>query len=190
MDSESTPIVVLSSVSGGGKNTVLRRLLERNDRLYAAVTATSRRPRAGEQDGVHYHFLTPEEFRRRIEQGGFIEHAEVHGNLYGVPVSEIDRAHSLGKTLILNIDVQGMTTLKERYGSRIVTIFLLPPDEKTWESRLRQRGTESEEEVQLRLRIGRNELARADQFDHRVINDNLDHCVNQVEDILRSERAI
>lgn len=190
MDHQPTRIAVLSSVSGGGKNTVLHRLLERNDRLYAAVTATSRRPRAGEVDGIHYHFLSPEEFRSRIEKGEFLEYAEVHGNLYGVPISEVDRASHAGKTLILNIDVQGMTTLKKRYGSRVISIFLLPPDEKTWESRLRSRGTESEEEVQLRLRIGREELARAGEFDHQVINDDLDQCVQRIEEILREERAI
>ncbi len=190
MDSEKARIVVLSSVSGGGKNTVLHRLLDRNDGLYAAVTATSRRPREGEKNGIHYHFLSREEFLRRIEQGGFLEHAEVHGNLYGVPVSEVERAQQLGKTLILNIDVQGMTTLKERYGSQIVTIFLLPPDEKTWEARLRHRGTESEEEIQLRLGIGREELNRAADFDHQIVNDNLEECVNQVEAVLRREGAI
>lgn len=177
-------IVVLSSVSGGGKNTVLHRLLEKHSVLQMAVTATSRRPREGEQDGIHYHFLDPVDFQRKIKEGGFIEHAEVHGNLYGVPAFEVDRIRSQGKVLILNIDVQGMRSLKERYGKDVVTIFLLPPDEAVWEQRLRHRGTESEQDIQLRLRIGKQELAEAHQFDYRVVNDSLEQCIADVERIL------
>lgn len=187
---KSGRIVVLSSVSGGGKNTVLKKLLERQGRLAVAVTATSRRPREGEIDGVHYHFVEPQEFERRIRDGEFIEHARVHGNLYGVPACEVDRVLSAGRTLVLNIDVQGMHSLKERYGSRVVTIFLVPPDDRTWENRLRHRGTESEEEIQLRLRIGRQELAEAHLFDHQVRNAELDRCVEEVEHILQKEGAL
>lgn len=180
----SNSIVVLSSVSGGGKNTVLHRLLEKHSMLQVAVTATSRRPREGEVDGVHYHFMTPEDFQRRIADGGFIEHAQVHGNFYGVPAFEVDRVRAQGKVLMLNIDVQGMRSLKERFPGDVVTIFLLPPDEAVWEQRLRHRGTESEEDIQLRLQIGKRELSEADQFDYRVVNDDLDRCVADVERIL------
>jgi len=182
---------VLSSVSGGGKNTVLQKLIGHYpDKLCVAVTATSRAPRTGEKDGVHYHFLQRQKFLSMIDESGFIEHAEVHGNLYGIPKTEIENARASGKTLLLNIDVQGMATLKEKFEGQVLTIFLLPPDEKTWEHRLRSRGTESDEDIALRLRLGKEELARASQFDYQVVNDDLNRCIKDLEEILRNLRIL
>ncbi|MBW7857945.1 MAG: guanylate kinase [Leptonema sp. (in: Bacteria)] len=180
-------VIVISSVSGGGKTTVIRRLLAKHNRLKSAITATSRSPRHGEVDGIDYHFFTEAEFRQKIADGEFIEHAEVHGNLYGVPVSEIESAKNEEKILILNIDVQGMQSLKQKFDTLLLSIFLLPPDEQTWESRLRSRATDSEETIQLRLKQGRTELQLAHTFDYQVINSDLDECIRQIEQLLVKE---
>lgn len=177
-------VIVISSVSGGGKTTVIRRLLANHNRLISATTATSRQPRQGETNGVDYHFFTKDEFRQKIDNHQFIEHAEVHGNLYGVPLSEIERAEQEKKILILNIDVQGMQSLKIKFDHGLLSIFLLPPDQQTWEKRLRSRGTDSEETIQVRLEQGRKELELANQFDYQVVNSDLDECVKKIEQIL------
>ncbi len=180
-------VVVISSVSGGGKTTLIQELKKLHPHIHVAVTATSRGPREGEIPGDHYYFYEPERFRNMIEKGEFLEYAEVHGNLYGVPKGPVEERLKQGTPVILNIDVQGMRTVKQKLGAGVVTIFLIPPDEEVWEKRLRQRGSDPEEEIQRRLRIGREELARADDFDYRVLNDRLDRAVGEVESILRKE---
>ena len=147
-------VIVISSVSGGGKTTVIGELVRRHRELAVAITATSRPPRDGERDGEHYHFLSREEFEPKIEEGGFLEHATVHGNHYGVPMDQVEKRLQQGESIILNIDVQGMKTIRDRMKERALTIFLLPPDEKTWEERLRGRGTDSDEVILQRLDEG------------------------------------
>jgi len=128
-------VIVISSVSGGGKTTLIHRLLERSERLQVAITATTRAPRAGEVDAVHYYFYSEEEFQKKIERDEFIEHAFVHGNHYGVPLLPVLACLREGKSVILNIDVQGMITIKQKLNDSMISFFLQPPSLEIWEER-------------------------------------------------------
>lgn len=183
-------VIVISSVSGGGKTSLIRMLTRLHPQLRNATTATSRSPRLGEEDGVHYHFLSPEEFKRRIEAGEFIEHAKVHGNYYGVPAGPLLESLARGESVILNIDVQGFRHVRERMGKDVVSIFLMPPNAQEWEARLRKRGTDSEEVIRRRLEEGRHEMTCASQFDYRVVNEVLEVAVGEVSAILQEEGVI
>ncbi len=180
-------VFVVSAPSGAGKRTVLERVLARDPRLEYSVSATSRRPRPGEVDGRDYYFLTPEEFRRRRDAGAFVEWAEVHGNLYGTLREEIERKRASGRDLILEVDVQGMRQLRDS-GLDVTTIFIVPPSLEVLEERLRGRGTEAPEELALRLRNAREEMAARHSFDYIVINDSLDQAVADFEAIVRASR--
>lgn len=183
-------LIVISSVSGGGKTTVIDQLKLRNRELVSIITATSRKPREGEVEGEHYQFLSAEEFEKKLANNGFLEHARVHGNLYGVPRQAVEDVLHKGKHVVLNIDVQGMRTVKEIFHEQVITIFLLPPDEKIWEERLRSRGTDPEAEIQRRLKEGRAEIACKDEFDYQVLNFDLIKTIEGVEDILRKENVL
>ncbi|MCB1138537.1 MAG: guanylate kinase [Leptospiraceae bacterium] len=190
MKSKEPRVIVISSVSGGGKNTVVRRLLEQTSDLAVAITATSRPPRQGEKHGQDYLFLDRQDFERRVERGEFLEHAIVHGNMYGVPESSVRDIVDGGQSAVLIIDVQGRRHIKDRMGDRVLSIFLEPPNRQEWEERLRHRGTDSEKDIQLRLQDGLNELEEADQFDYRVVNDSIEACCQKIVDILQKEGAI
>tara|TARA_B100001939_G_scaffold190974_1_gene164285 strand:+ start:11137 stop:11709 length:573 start_codon:yes stop_codon:yes gene_type:complete len=188
--SKEPRVVVVSSVSGGGKNTIVRHLLEKTSDLAVAITATSRDPRPGEEHGRDYLFLDPEDFENRIAKGEFLEHARVHGNLYGVPESSVKEILDRGQSVILIIDVQGRRHIKERMGQQVVSIFLEPPDLKQWEERLRHRGTDSEKDILLRLDDGLKELEEAKQFDYRIVNDSIEQCTSDILKILEKEGAL
>lgn len=190
MKNKEPRVVVISSVSGGGKNTVVRNLLSTTSNLAVAITATSRAPREGEIHGKDYLFLDRAEFEKKIEQGDFLEHAIVHGNLYGVPESSVREILDKGQSVILIIDVQGRRHIKERLGPRVVSIFLEPPNRKEWEERLRHRGTDSEADIELRLKDGLEELEEAKSFDYIVTNDSIEKCSQQILQILEREGAI
>lgn len=187
MNARAARLIVISSVSGGGKTSLINRLLEEagQSELQVAITATSRKPRPGEVPDQHYYFFEPDEFEGKIERGEFLEHARVHGNYYGVPLAPVEAKLAAGVSVILNIDVQGMRTVKERMGERVLTIFLAPPDRQVWEERLRRRGTDSEADIQLRLNQGIGELAAADEYDHQIVNDDLARATDELSSILQ-----
>lgn len=183
-------LIIISSVSGGGKTSLISRLTRDHTDLHVAVTATSRAPRPNEVEGRHYFFYAPEVFESKIEAGEFLEYARVHGNYYGVPAGPVETKLSEGVSVILNIDVQGMRTIKERMGDRFLSIFLSPPDQQVWEDRLRKRGTDSEEDIQLRLQQGLGEMAAADEYDYQITNDMLERATGEVSFILRQEGVV
>jgi guanylate kinase len=178
-------LVVISGPSGVGKTTILRRLLESLPQLIPSVSATTRPPRAGEQNGVDYHFLTPEEFERRRADGRFLECCRVYGrqHWYGTLVDEVAPRMAAGAWVVLEIDVEGTLSILERY-PEAVTIFVEPshPDQLT--QRLQGRGTESPEAMARRLEVARRELLEAYRYRHRVVNNNVDEAVDAITNIL------
>ncbi|MCU0724899.1 MAG: guanylate kinase [Planctomycetes bacterium] len=173
-------LVVISGPSGSGKTTVAAKLLALPG-FARAVTATTRAPRAGETDGVDYLFFTREEFLARVARGEFLEHATVHGNLYGTPRRSVEEALARGGVCLLAIDVQGAAALRGRL-SPALFVFLKAPGGEELERRLRSRGTEDEATVARRLETAREELRREAEFDVSVVNDDLDRTVAEVRE--------
>jgi len=179
-------LAVVSGPSGVGKTTVVARLLAKPG--YArSITATTRPVRAGEKDGVDYVFLTREAFLAGVAAGRFLEHAVVHGNLYGTPRDAVEAVLARGEVCLLNVDVQGAEALR-RSGLPVVTVFLLPPSMAELERRLGGRKTETPAEVARRLEIARREMAEADRFEMRVENRDLDDTVSRIEGFLEARR--
>lgn len=184
-------VFVLSGPSGVGKTTIVRRLVnEAPVKLIKAISATTRPPRAGEVNGRDYYFLTPEDFNRRRERGELVECQEVHrsGYWYGTLKSEMQRAADAGGWAFLEIDVRGALQVMEQYPEAL-TIFLKTPSLDEYEQRLRQRGTDPEEVIQRRLQTAHMELGHADQYQHVVINDDLDRAVHEICRILQSTES-
>ena len=173
---------MLSGPSGVGKSTVADIVLA-DSRFGRVVTATTRSPRPGERDGKHYRFLTHEDFRAAIERGEFLEHAEVHDQLYGTPREEVDRIRRTGRHALLLIDVQGALQVRQA-GVDAVTVFLAPPSTEELEKRLRGRGTEEEEVVRKRLETASREMLRADEYDHVVVNDRAEAAAARIAEIV------
>jgi guanylate kinase len=179
-------VVVVSGPSGVGKTTILAKLLE--DPGYArSITATTRAPREGERDGVDYLFLPRGRFEEDIARGRFLEHATVHGNLYGTPRDGVEAVLAKGKSCLLNIDVQGAESLR-RSGLPVVTVFLMPPSIEELEARLGKRGTEDPAEMRRRLEQARAEMAEADRFDRKIINHRLEDAVEQIRGFVAERR--
>ena len=179
-------IFVLSAPSGTGKSSILSKIITRPElRLQFSISATSRKPRGTEKDGVEYYFLSSEEFRRKADNGEFVEWEEVYpGTCYGTLVSEIERICDTGHNVIMDIDVKGALNIKDRFGDEALTIFILPPSKEELERRLRGRATDSEETIRKRLDKADFELSFAPKFDHRVINDELEHASEEVAAII------
>jgi len=176
---------VITGPSGVGKGTLIRTLRERLPELELAVSATTRQPRLGETQGVHYHFLDEDEFLRRIDAGDFVEHAEYSGRRYGTLRSELDKRLEAGHSVVLEIEVQGARQIAETM-PEAVRIFIAPPDEDTLLTRLVGRGTDAREEIDRRLEVAKSELAAQDEFPHVVVNDRLDDALAELERIVRS----
>lgn len=180
------PIIVLSGASGAGKTTVLEKVLSKNAfPLRSAIGVTTRSPRPGEIDGKNYHFWTKEKFENAVKKDEFIEHAEVHGNFYGTLKSEVDSYRKKGTGVVLVIDVQGGEHVKKLYPES-VGIFVKPSKFETIEQRLRGRGTETEANIQKRLNNAKSELAHEKDYDHTLINDDLDTATNDLSTLIQS----
>jgi len=180
-------LIVLSGPSGVGKTTLLKGLLARfPEKLKLSTSATTRPPRPGERDGIDYYFLTPEEFERRREAGEFLEACEVFGRgyWYGTPYGEVTPSLEAGKSVILEIDVEGTERVLESYPEAL-TIFVRPSSPAELERRLRERATESEESVQRRLEVARRELALADRYQYQVVNDKINEAIDEISQILK-----
>jgi guanylate kinase len=178
-------VFVITGPSGVGKGTLIRTLLERIPELELAVSATTRRPRPGEQDGVDYHFLDDAELDRRVAHGEFVEHAAYSGRRYGTLRSELERRTSAGAPVVLEIEVQGARQVRETM-PEAVRIFIAPPSEEALRNRLVGRGTDDPEQVEARLATAHEELAAQGEFPHVVINDRLDDAVEALEEVVRT----
>ena len=178
-------LFVISGPSGAGKGTLVARVRERLPQLGLTVSATTRSPRAGEIDGVSYHFLTDEEFTRRIEAGDFVEWAQVHDHRYGTLVSEVESKLAGGRSLILEIDVQGALNVRKRFPDAVL-IFIEPPSMAVLRERLVGRGSETPESLELRMADAEREMALAGRYDARVVNDDLDRATEELVRIITS----
>lgn len=181
-------VFVISSPSGGGKTTVADRLCEALPRLVRSVSATTRAPRSGERPGKDYRFVTVEAFTALIRNKELLEWASVHEAYYGTPKAPVAAALHRGRDVILSIDVQGAQQIQRTLGRRAVLIFLMPPSMEQLRRRLKQRKTDSPEAIRRRLAAARREMACASWYDHVVINDQLDHAVEQVREIIEGAR--
>jgi guanylate kinase len=179
---------IISGPSGVGKSTVLKGLMEKRKNLYFSVSATTRQPRPGEEDGVHYHFLTLDTFREWIAQDEFLEHAEFVGNCYGTPRKYVYEAMDRGQDVILDIEVQGAMQVAEKM-PEVVRIFIAPPSWTELERRLTERGTDTPEKIQGRLARAKEEVKLAGTYDYFVINDSVENAVRELNAIMTAEHC-
>jgi guanylate kinase len=178
-------VFVITGPSGVGKGTLIRTLRERVPELELSVSATTRRPRPGETQGVDYHFLSDDEFARRVAEGDFLEHAEYSGRRYGTLRCELERSVAAGHPVLLEIEVQGARQVRERMPDA-VQIFIEPPSEDALRARLVGRGDTPPDQMQARLATAREELDAKGEFAHRVVNDRLEDALDELERIVRS----
>jgi guanylate kinase len=177
-------VFVITGPSGVGKGTLIRGLLERLPELELSTSATTRKPRPGERDGVDYYFLTPAQFAERVEAGEFVEHATYSGNMYGTLRSELERRAQEKSPVVLEIEVQGARQVRQAIPES-VAVFIAPPSLDALRARLVGRGTDSPEEVDERLRTAERELEARPEFAHVVVNDRLEQATDELEGIVR-----
>ena len=179
---------VVSAPSGTGKTTVCRAVVARDPEIVLSISHTTRAPRPRERDGIDYFFVSREAFEQRVAQGAFLEHAEYRGNLYGTSWAAIENPVAHGRDLLLEIDTAGARQVRARLPAARL-IFLLPPSPAVLERRLRDRQTDSEEVIQQRLAIAKDEIAEAPWYDYAVVNDDLERTISSVLEIVRAERS-
>lgn len=179
-------VFVITGPSGVGKGTLIRALMERLPQLELSVSATTRAPRPGERDGIDYHFLSSEEFERRVRAGDFVEHADYAGRRYGTLRSELEHRVAGGAPVVLEIEVQGARQVRAAMPEAI-QVFLAPPSLAALRTRLIGRGTDASEEVERRLEVAERELAARDEFAHVVVNDRLEDALTELVAIVADE---
>lgn len=180
-------LFILSAPSGGGKSTLIRRVLKKLRNIRLSTSHTSRPPRPGEKKGVHYHFVSPERFIEMKRQGEFVEWVRLHGNYYGTSKAELEKHMDRGRDIILDIDVKGAAKVVKIF-PRAVTVFILPPSLSVLEERLRKRGSESEEEVAVRLREATREIRSAGRYRYGIVNGTLARAASELEAVIVAER--
>lgn len=186
MDNKRGTLVLYTGSSGVGKGTLMERLLDADKSIRLSISNTTRKPRKGEIDGVHYNFVTEEEFEDLINKDGYLEYARYCENYYGTPKKQVDDLLDNGYNVFLEIEVQGGLQIMEKYPD-ILSIFILPPSMESLERRLRRRGTEDEETIQKRLEAAKEEMQYKNKYKYNVVNGDLDVAVNEILDILHKE---
>ena len=182
-------LVILSSPSGAGKTSIARALVEENKNFSFSVSATTRKSRPGEVNGREYHFLTVNEFRERIDNGQFLEHAKVFGNLYGTPLEPVMESINNGKDLIFDVDWQGGKQIRSSSLSKfVISIFILPPSIKALQERLMKRAQDSSETVKDRMTKSIGEIMHWKEYDYVIVNNNFEKTLQEVKSIITSEK--
>ena len=190
MAADSRKIIIIAAPSGSGKTSITRFLLHKYPALCLSVSAATRKPRGEEKDGVHYHFISEDEFKHKIEENAFVEWEMVYeGSYYGTLKAELERIWSLGRTPILDIDVKGAIHLQDQFPNRCLSIFIEPPSVEELEKRLRLRGTDKDQVIAERVENAKRELARKKDYDFLIMNDDVDDAYrslkNAIERILK-----
>lgn len=181
-------LIVISGPSGAGKGTICKTFLERNTEVAISVSATTRLPRSGEVDGVNYHFMSKEQFKKKIDDNDFLEYAEVYDNFYGTPKSNVEQLLESGKDVILEIDIQGALKVKENTEEGVF-IFILPPSMEELKARIIKRGSETPESLMKRFKSAYKEINFVSRYNYAVVNDEVEAAVEKLEAIICAEKC-
>mgnify|MGYP002795102692 CR=1 FL=1 len=181
-------LIVISGPSGAGKGTICKALLEKHKDIHLSVSATTRNPRQGEVHGINYYFLNKDEFLKKVEEDDFLEWAEVYGNCYGTPKSNVQELLDSGKDVILEIDIQGALKVKENTEEGVF-IFILPPSMEELKARIIKRGSETPESLKTRMESAYDEISFASKYDYAVVNDEVEDAVKKIESIIIAEKC-
>ncbi len=181
-------VLVLSGPSGAGKSSLINKISNEIGEYYFSISTTTRPMREGEEEGIHYHFVDEEEFKKDIEEDQFLEHALVHGNYYGTSLKPVRQALSEGKLVIFDIDVQGNMAIKNRLGDITTSVFITPPSLSELKKRLMNRSTDSQEVIEKRLDMAKREIQRTAEYDFLIINDDLDVAAEVLRQIAITAR--
>lgn len=180
-------LFIISGSSGVGKGTLIKRFIENNESLKLSISVTTRNPRSGELDGINYFYVTEDEFKKSINNGEFLEWAVFSNHFYGTKQSFVEKSLSKGTDLILEIETQGAFQVKQKIPEAVL-IFILPPSLEELEKRLRGRNTEDEESIRLRLNFVRSEIEASENFDYKIVNDDIEKALQCLQDIFNKER--
>jgi guanylate kinase len=181
-------VLVLSGPSGAGKSTLINKISDHIGDYYFSISTTTRPPRVDEQEGVHYHFVSEEEFKKDIQEDNFLEYAIVHGNYYGTSLSPVRKALSEGKLVIFDIDVQGNTAVNNRLGDITTSVFITPPSLSELKKRLLNRSTDNEEVIEKRLKMAKREIQRTSEYDFLIVNDDIEIAAEVLRQIAITAR--
>ncbi len=181
----SGSLVVLSGPSGCGKSSLINEIIKDEKNVYFSISTTTREIRDGEEEGVNYFFVSKEEFKKGIEEGDFLEWAEVHGNYYGTSIKPVREALKKGKLVLFDIDVQGHEIVKQKFPLLITSVFITTPTLKELENRLVKRGTDSKDVIEKRLINAKKEIKRADEYEFFLVNDDFEQTLNELKSIIK-----
>lgn len=181
-------VLVLSGPSGAGKSSLINKISGDIGDHYFSISTTTRPMREGEIDGVHYHFVSEEEFKKDIEDNNFLEYATVHGNYYGTSLKPVRKALSEGKLVIFDIDVQGNTAIKNRLGDITTSVFITPPTLSELKARLKNRSTDSDDVIAARIKMAKREIQRMSEYEFLIVNDDLDMAADVLKQIAITAR--
>ena len=181
-------IYIISAPSGAGKTSLIRALLQQDNQLDVCVSHTTRLPRPGERNGCEYYFISTEDFKHKVAQNEFVEHAKVFGNYYGTSASEIERIISSGQDVVLEIDWQGADQVRKHFGQLARSIFILPPSLSALKDRLESRGQDDADIIQNRMALAQNEIKNAHKYDYLIINDSFSKALSELQSIFIHQR--